>query len=166
MLKHRLDRVQSLADTLIPGVMLVALLVMVLLAVANRSLGLGLRIHWTMELINIAFTWIVFLGAAACFRSGTAITVESFYLMMPPAVRRVVYALVNLVIVATCAVVIYYSYFALLRMWPQSTSMFGISQGWRLLAMPIGMALIGLTALAELIRTCSSNYVEVSADVH
>lgn len=164
--ERRLDRIIGLLDTVIPSLLLGFLLLLILWGTAERSLDLGVRLHWLMEFSNIAFTWIVFLGAAGCFRRGIAITVESFFLLMPAAMRRLVYVGVNLTVLVTCVVVAYYGYHFTMRMWPQSTSMLGISQGWRVLSLPVGMALIALTAVRELACIWTGQYRWDSVDGH
>lgn len=106
-------------------------------------------IQWAEEFSRYAFIWVVFLGAAACSKRKLHIAIDSLALLVPPAVRRAMAVLVQLVVLTLMAALTYYGW-VLCRLATQATSTLNIPQYVVYLVVPFSAALIFLHALRDL----------------
>jgi len=61
---------------------------------------------WTEELARFCLTWIVFLGAAACFKRRAHIGIDVVVRLLPPAVQRKTALVVNGLMMVILAVLV------------------------------------------------------------
>jgi TRAP-type C4-dicarboxylate transport system permease small subunit len=137
-------------DARAAGILLGVAVMILGVTVLSRSFG-WFSFVWVIEITEFLFPWIVFLGAAAAFREGREIVVDSLFTPLPERLRTVVLA-VSYVITAVCAG--YLTIVAVqlaMQMAPQHTPLLGISLGWRALALACGMALITVHVVLRLI---------------
>lgn len=60
---------------------------------------------WSGEVAGIAFAWLVFVGAAAGFKYGMHVTIDMLVALLPPALRRLLMAAADLLVLAFLAAV-------------------------------------------------------------
>lgn len=125
-----------------------AMIVTVTLQVTARNV-LGLPFIWTLDLAQLLFSWLVFIGAAVAFRRGAHYTVDIWPEDRPrldAALRIIGYLGAALVIF----VLVRYGLNLTRIRWNGSVQSLGISSGWMFVPIPLGGALMGLF-LAEAI---------------
>lgn len=150
-------RLATPVDTWVPAAMLAVIAAIVVLGVADRSMSLGMQWYWSSELLNILFTWAVFLGAAGIFRQGSAIAVDALYVSLWPGAQRVLRLLAPAVSLLTALALIRFSLPYLDRIWHHTTPMLGVSEGWRGLAVPVSMALIAIASAMQIVAELRPN---------
>ena len=129
-------------------VIVAAMVLIVVLQVVARLLLIP--IIWTSEATQNLMIWLTFVGGAAAFRHGEHIAVETLVSRLGEATRRGVAILAHLLMLA------FFVFFALYgwRLAQLNASATGytmaISQFWVFLAVPLGMALATLSALARI----------------
>ncbi|MEO8836727.1 MAG: TRAP transporter small permease [Caldimonas sp.] len=77
---------------------------------------------WSGEVATIAFAWLVFVGAAAGFKYGMHVTIDMAVRLLPPALRRVVMAAADLLVLAFLAVLFVLSVQFAINAWGDPTS--------------------------------------------
>ena len=87
--------------------------------------------EWTEVLIRFSLIWMVFLAIPAAFRQGAMVSVDVLYRWSPPALRRVLDAVVSLAALALIAVIVWFGWDYAKRGGVQT--MF-----WAYLALPVG----------------------------
>lgn len=61
---------------------------------------------WTGEVAGIAFAWLVFVGTAAGFKYGMHVTIDMLVALLPMALRRLLMAAADLLVLAFLAVLL------------------------------------------------------------
>jgi TRAP-type C4-dicarboxylate transport system permease small subunit len=64
---------------------------------------------WAVELANLSFTWVVFLGAAAAFRRGLHVSVDMIVRPLPARAKALVAWVVDLLLLGFLSYVLYLS---------------------------------------------------------
>lgn len=64
---------------------------------------------WAVELAGLAFTWCVFLGAAAAFRKGMHVSVELFVAIIPVPMRVIVSWMIDIIVLGFLGYLLYLS---------------------------------------------------------
>lgn len=127
-----------------------ALIVTVGLQVLARNV-FQVPMIWTLDLAQLLFAWLIFIGAAIAYRRGAHYRID----MLPPGWSRASLVL-NVVGVVTSVVVIYvlvrYGWFLTALRWRSEVQALGISQGWFYISIPVSGALMGLF-LAEAVAS-------------
>ena len=132
------------------GILLGATVAILAVTVVSRSFG-WFSLVWVIEITELLFPWIVFLGAAAAFREGREIAVDSLFTPLPERLR-IAALWISYLITAVCA-----GYLAIVgvqlaaQMGPQQTPLLGLSLGWRALALACGMGLIAVNVTFRLL---------------
>ncbi|MEO3387951.1 TRAP transporter small permease [Mesorhizobium sp. CAU 1741] len=125
-----------------------ALIITVGLQVTARNV-LGLPFIWTLDLAQLLFSWIVFIGAAVAYRRGAHYTVD----IWPENSPRLDFALriVGLVAAAIVIYVLVLHGWTLTRIrWTGTVESLGISRGWMFIPIPLGGALMLLFLIEAL----------------
>lgn len=86
------------------------MLVMTLTTCMNVILRYGFNspLQWAEELSRYSFIWLTFMGAALATKRKRHIAIDSIVLMIPARLRVFGYVIIDLVILALMAVMIYY----------------------------------------------------------
>ena len=107
---------------------------------------------WTEELSRWLFVYIVFLGSSLALHKKEHIGIEIFVDMTPPNVRRVILALVDLLMMACCIIFVYYS----LKSFPfavkQTPMTLPVHNGYLYIIVPVGFSLMFLRIAANFIK--------------
>jgi TRAP-type C4-dicarboxylate transport system permease small subunit len=95
--------------------------------------------EWTEVLIRFSLIWMVFLAIPAAFRQGAMVSVDVLYRWSPPALRRVLDAVVSLAALALIAVIVWFGWDYAQRGGVQSVAgLESVSMFWAYVAMPVG----------------------------
>jgi TRAP-type C4-dicarboxylate transport system permease small subunit len=141
MLKRFNDVVTAAIETAL-GVGFLALICTVALQVVARNL-LGLPFIWTLDLAQLLFSWLVFVGAAVAFRRGAHYTVD-LWPENSPRIDRILQAISLLGAVVVVFVLLRYGWNLTRIRWSGSVQSLGISRGWMFVPIPLSGALMSL----------------------
>ncbi|MBO9646374.1 TRAP transporter small permease [uncultured Pseudacidovorax sp.] len=97
--------------------------------------------EWSEILIRISLIWMVFLGIPMAFRQGAMVSVDVLYRWSPPAMRRLLDAVVSLAALALISVILWWGFDYAMRGRVQSMAgLESLSMVWAYLALPVGAA--------------------------
>ncbi|WP_234192048.1 MULTISPECIES: TRAP transporter small permease [Pseudacidovorax] len=95
--------------------------------------------EWSEILIRISLIWMVFLGIPMAFRQGAMVSVDVLYRWSPPAMRRLLDAVVSLAALALISVILWWGFDYAMRGRVQSMAgLESLSMVWAYLALPVG----------------------------
>jgi tripartite ATP-independent transporter DctM subunit len=143
----------------VPAALLVVADIVVLLAGVVARFALHSPLVWSDELASILFLWLAMFGSVVALRRGEHMRMTAVVARFGPGGRALMEA------VATCACLA----FLALVLWPAwqhasdeadiTTPALEISNLWREIAMPVGIALMGAFALLRLVREASAKHI-------
>ena len=133
------------------ALLLAVVVVIVLVQVFGRYI-LRISLSWPEELARYVLVWLMFLGVAAAAATRSQIIVDTLVELVSPRVRRVLEGIGALAGLVAVGLLVWTSQ-PLFGPASRSTSpATGIPSFWIYLAIPVGGALLGLFALADLAR--------------
>ncbi|WP_042423164.1 TRAP transporter small permease [Comamonas granuli] len=95
--------------------------------------------EWTEVLIRFSLIWMVFLAIPVAFRQGAMVSVDVLYRWSPPALRRVLDAVVCLASLTLMGVLIWWGWDYARRGGVQTMAgLESLSMFWAYLAIPVG----------------------------
>ena len=156
-----LARIESALGWLVevPAAVLVVADIVVLLAGVVARFVLHNPLVWSDELASILFLWLAMFGSVVALRRGEHMRMTAIVARLSPGGRALMEA------VATCACLA----FLALVLWPawqhaaddadMTTPALEISNLWRGIAMPVGIALMGLFAMLRLLREAQAKHI-------
>jgi tripartite ATP-independent transporter DctM subunit len=143
----------------VPAVLLVVADIGVLLAGVVARFVFHSPLVWSDELASILFLWLAMFGSVIALRRAEHMRMTAIVARLSPGGRALMEA------VATCACLA----FLAMVLWPAwehardegdiTTPALEISNLWREIAMPIGIALMGLFAILRLLREASARHM-------
>lgn len=92
-------------EEIIASFLLVVTLIVLFLGIVFRYV-LNDPLVWTEELARFCSTWIIYLGAAACFKHGNHIGIDTVVRLLPPTLQRQTAQLVNWLMMLLLAVLV------------------------------------------------------------
>lgn len=95
---------------LVRGIIGVALIVLFAVAfgvIIGRTF-FGASMGWSQDVIRLCFTYIIYLGAAYCVREKGHLNIDFVLGMMNPQTRKIVELIINFVLLAFFAFIVYY----------------------------------------------------------
>jgi len=135
----------------VAAVLLAVVVVIVLVQVVGRYI-LQISLSWPEELARYVLVWLMFFGVAAAAGSRSQIVVDTLLELVSPRIRRVLEGIGALAGLVAVGLLVWTSQ-PLFGPASRSTSpATGIPSFWIYLAIPVGGALLGLFALADLGR--------------
>jgi TRAP-type C4-dicarboxylate transport system permease small subunit len=129
--------------------LLSAIVVLVFLAAVGRSLGYPLI--WSVDMAQLLFIWLCFLGANRAMRAKAHVGVDLFVRKLPHASRRVIDIALALLALAFLLALIVSGYRLTVLNWQRVYGDSGISYAWVTSAVPVGAALLAVTVLGNLV---------------
>jgi tripartite ATP-independent transporter DctM subunit len=146
----------------VPAAVLVVADIVVLLAGVVARFVLHDPLVWSDELASILFLWLAMFGSVVALRRGEHMRMTAVVVRLGPGGGALMEA------VATCACLAFLALVA----WPAwqhaanegdiTTPALEISNLWREIALPIGIALMGAFALLRLLREASAKHIGVA----
>jgi len=141
-------RLGAVVET-VAAVLLAVVVVIVLVQVFGRYI-LRISLSWPEELARYVLVWLMFFGVAAAAASRSLIVVDTLLELVSARVRRALEGVAALAGLVAVGLLVWTSQ-PLFGPASRSTSpATGIPSFWIYLAIPVGGALLGLFALAEL----------------
>jgi TRAP-type C4-dicarboxylate transport system permease small subunit len=136
----------------VAGLLLAVVVVIVLIQVFGRYI-LQMSLSWPEELARYVLVWLMFFGAAGAAATRSQIVVDTILELVSPRIRRVLEGIGALAGLVAVGLLVWTSQPLLFGPAGRSTSpATGIPSFWIYLAIPIGGALLGMFALADLGR--------------
>lgn len=129
--------------------LLAAIVLLVFLAAVGRSLGYPLI--WSVDMAQLLFIWLCFLGANRAMRAKAHVGVDLFVRKLPHASRRVIDIALALLALAFLLALIVSGYRLTVLNWQRVYGDSGISYAWVTSAVPVGAALLAVTVLGNLV---------------
>lgn len=157
MTKFLVKLEETIAKTL-----LAVIVVLVFIAAVARSFGHPLI--WSVDVAQLLFIWLCFLGANRAMRIKTHIGVDLFVRKLPRVPRWGVEILLGLVTLGFLSVLAFTGYKLTVQNWQRIYGDSGISYAWVTGAVPLGAALIGATVLVNMIDAIRTGALVFYAD--
>jgi TRAP-type C4-dicarboxylate transport system permease small subunit len=130
------------AEEAIAGIALVVVVLSVCWGVLTRYVT-AQPAAWAGEVAQIAFAWMVFLGAAAGFKYGMHISIDLFVSMLPASLRGLLQWATDLLVLVFLAYVIWLAIVFNQESWTSPTSVLRISS-----SVIYGSVLVGMAFMA------------------
>lgn len=167
--RRPLDWIVSAGKFLEEGVPAILLAVSVLLLCADvvARYVFNSPIPGAGSIAMICFIWVTFIGSAAIARRGRHIVIDVVFARFPVRLQAIVQVLVQLLVLAIIAYVLYFAWDALLNTRFVAIPGLGISRRIVVVALFIGFLLMGMYALRDLViagRGVVSGKYEVPQD--
>ncbi len=95
---------------------------------------------WAGEVAGIAFAWMVFLGAAACFKYGMHVAIDMLVVALPAPLRRALMALVDVLVLAFLATLFVLAVQFSIDAWTDPTSVLRLPRSVTYVSVVVGSA--------------------------
>jgi TRAP-type C4-dicarboxylate transport system permease small subunit len=144
--KHLLRKLETVfvrTNQVLIGLMMVGMFVLVFINVVTRYI-FGFSFATTEEISTFLMIWITYLGAGLALREGRLAAIDLFQDFLPHKTRRIVRALLGVVILIFFGLLAYYGARMAQFGWAQETWATQIPRGIPYLAVPIGAVVFGL----------------------
>lgn len=150
------------AEFLVAKVLLAAIVVLVFLAALGRSFGYPLI--WSIDMAQLLFIWVCFLGANRAMRLKAHIGVDLFVRKLPRTPRWFIEIGLALLALAFLVALAVSGYRLTLLNWQRVYGDSGISYAWVTAAVPVGAALLAVTIAINLVHALRTRSLVFSAD--
>ncbi|RKS52226.1 TRAP-type C4-dicarboxylate transport system permease small subunit [Paracoccus pantotrophus] len=137
------------AATLVGGACLAILVAIVAGSVFARY-AMGQPIAWTEEAAGLLMVWIVMIAAIACEARDGHLTIDIIEHYLPPAMRRVLAAVVGLASIGLLLVIGWYGWVLADASAMRRTSILKVSWFWIYLPVALGGLLIAVVTLMRI----------------
>jgi len=135
------NRYLSIVIDVICMVILGILVTVVFLNVVFRYV-LELPLAWSAELAQILLVWLTFMGAVAAIRRNRHLKIEDLLNRLPPASRRIVYRVINVVVSVFFVLMIWHGIGMTVTVAGQTTDALRVSAAFFYATIPIGFLLM------------------------
>lgn len=125
------------------------LVILVFVAAALRYLGNP--IVWSVDLAQLLFVWVVFLGADRALQTNNHIGVDFFVNFLPKKIKKFIYIIHYLIILLFLSGIIYYGFDLTIRNVSRNFNTLGISYSYATAGVPIGCLLMFRTIIYKFI---------------
>ena len=143
-LNARLIRIEETAAR----VLLAAIVVLVFLAALTR--WFDYPIIWSIDIAQLFFGWIYFLGADTALRQGRHIGMDVIIRLFPVRFQRAVGFFLDILSVAFLVIVIYYGFKLSIINWERRFNTIEVSYSLATLSVPVGCLLMLRTMLSRM----------------
>jgi len=139
-------------------------IITLLVFVAAIARTLGDPMIWSVDLAQLLFVWLCFLGANRAMRIKAHIGVDFFVRKLPLTPRWLLEIVLGLLTLGFLMTLAYTGYKLTLLNWQRVYGDSGISYAWVTGAVPVGCALLSVTVLINLIRAIRDRNLVFYAD--
>lgn len=139
-------------------VLLAMLILLVFLAASLRWFGVS--VAWSIDVAQLLFAWVCFVGADLALRSESHVGVDMLTQMLPLKARNIISFLLNLMILAFVVTVFYFGSKLCIQNYQRIFNTIPISYSYVTLSAPVGSFLMGWTTVVrikKLIRGIANN---------
>jgi TRAP-type transport system small permease protein len=95
---------------------------------------------WTGEVAGIGFAWLVFIGAAACFKYGMHVAIDMLVMALPTTLRRTLMAAVDVLVLAFLATLLILAVQFSIDAWSDPTSVLRLPRSVTYVSVVVGSA--------------------------
>ncbi|GHV89804.1 putative TRAP transporter small permease protein [Spirochaetia bacterium] len=113
---------------------------------------------WAEEVIVLAFSWSVFLGAITAFRQNRHVAIDVIVTTFPVKVQRVVYIIIDVLVLALNIYLAYLSVVLCMNVGVKMTYVLKISFIYVDAALVVSFGLMAVFGVVRLIRNLSEGY--------
>jgi TRAP-type C4-dicarboxylate transport system permease small subunit len=142
--------------------LLAAIVVLVFVAAVGRSFGYPLV--WSVDVAQLLFIWVCFLGANRALRLKTHIGVDLFVRALPRSLRHWVELALAAVTLAFLIALAVSGYKLTILNWQRVYGDSGISYAWVTAAVPIGAAMLAITLVGHIVGSLRTQSLVFYAD--
>lgn len=135
---------------------------LVFFAAIGRSFGYPLI--WSVDVAQLLFIWLCFLGANRAMRLKTHIGVDLFVRKLPRTPRWVIEVALGLITLGFLVALMVSGYRLTVQNWQRIYGDSGISYAWVTGAVPVGAALLSITVVNNLIGAIRTGVLVFYAD--
>lgn len=139
---------------LVRGIIGIALLVLFLVSfsVIIGRVFFGASMGWSQDVIRLCFTYIIYFGAAYCVREKGHLNVDFLLGMMKPRLRQTVEFIINLVLLAFFAFIVYFGFQFAATGASQKSPYLMLPMTWYYYGVPVSGAMMFFYMLKQLIE--------------
>ncbi|ADN03029.1 TRAP transporter small permease [Spirochaeta thermophila] len=148
-MKGSIDRYITGAEVLIVQIFLVVIVVCVFFAAVLRSVGYP--IVWSVDIAQLLFAWVSFLGADLALQHGRHIGMDILMRRFPPAVQKGIVAGSRILALAFLGLAGAYGLYLSIINFDRQFSGLEISFSWATLSAPVGCGLMIRTLVKQLL---------------
>lgn len=139
---------------LVRGIIGIALLVLFLVSfsVIIGRVFFGASMGWSQDVIRLCFTYVIYFGAAYCVREKGHLNVDFLLGMMKPKLRQTVEFIINLVLLAFFAFIVYFGFQFSATGASQKSPYLMLPMTWYYYGVPVSGAMMLFYMLKQLIE--------------
>lgn len=139
---------------LVRGIIGIALLVLFLVSfsVIIGRVFFGASMGWSQDVIRLCFTYVIYFGAAYCVREKGHLNVDFLLGMMKPRLRQTVEFIINLVLLAFFAFIVYFGFQFAATGASQKSPYLMLPMTWYYYGVPVSGAMMFFYMLKQLIE--------------
>ena len=136
------------------GIIGIALLVLFLVSfsVIIGRVFFGASMGWSQDVIRLCFTYVIYFGAAYCVREKGHLNVDFLLGMMKPKLRQTVEVIINLVLLAFFAFIVYFGFQFSATGASQKSPYLMLPMTWYYYGVPVSGAMMFFYMLKQLIE--------------
>lgn len=127
--KITLKTIFSNLDAIITGTTLTICVILVNANVIMRYF-FNNPIHWSEEIVTSLFVWTVFIGSSYAYRKHSHLGVDIVVNMLPPALKRAIATLMDIILVVLNAYMFYLSVVFISKSYTKLTPVMGVSSAY------------------------------------
>jgi len=150
------------AEFLAAKLLLAAIVILVFIAALGRTFGYPLI--WSIDVAQLLFIWVCFLGANRAMRLKAHIGVDLFVRKLPRTPRWLIEIALALLSLAFLIALAVSGYRLTMLNWQRVYGDSGISYAWVTAAVPVGSALLALTITINLVHALRTRSLVFYAD--
>ncbi|PLW75724.1 TRAP transporter small permease [Cohaesibacter celericrescens] len=137
------------------GVILLAVITfLVFIAAVMRFFGHPLI--WSVDLAQLLFIWLCFIGATRAMRERVHLGVDYLVRLFPYAARRLIETAMALLFVAFLLLLAREGYKLTMLNWQRIFGDSGLSYAWVTIAVPVGSMLLSISIVSNLVQSWRS----------
>ena len=139
---------------LVRGIIGIALLILFLVSfsVIIGRVFFGASMGWSQDVIRLCFTYVIYFGAAYCVREKGHLNVDFLLGMMKPKLRQTVEFIINLVLLAFFAFIVYFGFQFSATGASQKSPYLMLPMTWYYYGVPVSGAMMFFYMLKQLIE--------------
>lgn len=142
---------------------LLAIIVMLVFGAAVAR-SLGHPIVWSVDMAQLLFVWLCFLGANRAMRIKAHIGVDLFVRKLPRTSRWAIEMMLGAITLAFLLALTVSGYRLTMLNWQRVFGDSGISYAWVTAAVPVGAALLGITVAINMVSALRNRNLVFYAD--
>jgi TRAP-type C4-dicarboxylate transport system permease small subunit len=130
--------------------LLMAIATLVFLSALARTIGHPL--NWAVDISVLFFAWLVFIGGDIVVRESNLISVDMFFNLFPPHVRKTLRIIFYLAMIGFLIILVWYGVPLLIDNRKRLFQAMELSYSWCTLAVPVGSLLMIISCCIRLAK--------------